>query len=276
MTTIIIPDIHQAFSWVEPALEYLNTKYNYDEVIFLGDYFDNFGDIPLHAGHTASWLQKSIYDPKRVHLLGNHDMPYLAKGNSSQWCPGFTSSKSIVINNVLTPGDWSKFKAAHFSQDFLFSHAGFHPDIVSHPITGIPTAEQLVIDAQKALQRVIMGDYDKLFLPGSRMAEPTKGGITWCDWDDEFLPIDGINQIVGHTPSPETTLEPKHLMTNLSQNWCLDRCGRNYFIGILIDGKLTFTTKERINNEIQNSNLHRGTPESSDESRGQTSSAEES
>jgi hypothetical protein len=26
------------------------------------------------------------------------------------------------------------------------------------------------------------------------------GGVVWADWNTEFVPIEGLNQVVGHTP----------------------------------------------------------------------------
>jgi hypothetical protein len=37
----------------------------------------------------------------------------------------------------------------------------------------------------------------------SRGGSFAKGGITWQDFDTDFVPIEGVNQIVGHTPHPQ-------------------------------------------------------------------------
>lgn len=72
---LAIGDIHQA-----PNLEQIEAtiaRENPDRVIFVGDYFDQWHDHPDHAAKTARWLKQSLADPKRVHLLGNHDLHYL-------------------------------------------------------------------------------------------------------------------------------------------------------------------------------------------------------
>lgn len=255
MTTIVIPDIHNQVGWIEPALEFLKKKHNYDEVVFLGDYFDSFYDVAFNAQATAVWLKQSLTHSDRIHLLGNHDMPYMVPGNPSLWCPGFSRGKLNVIRSTLTNEDWEKFRGAYYSQGYLFSHAGFHPDLITHPVNGIPTPENLVIQAAEGLKQVRGGVWHLLYLPGRRMGELRNGGITWQDWDDEFKPVEGINQIVGHTPSRETYDRPKVDLSNLSQNWCLDRCGDNHFIGIIEDGKISFTTRKKIEYERQNSSI---------------------
>ena len=47
MKTLVIPDVHQRINNVEWILE--NEK-GYDEVVFLGDWFDSFFDPPKVAG----------------------------------------------------------------------------------------------------------------------------------------------------------------------------------------------------------------------------------
>lgn len=242
MTTIVIPDIHNHWGWIEPALEILKKKYNYDEVVFLGDYFDSFHDSAFMAQGTAMWLKKSVNEPDRIHLLGNHDMPYM-HSNPCLYCPGFSQAKKNVINSNLTREDWDKFKPAYFTQDFLMSHAGFHPNLITHPVKGIPTPEELVGMADWGLNSIKTGIFHELFLPGSRMAEQRHGGITWQDWDDEFAPVDGVNQIVGHTPGRE----PRAIVNNLSKSYCID--ARGEYIGVIIDGELSFEQRKNLKNE---------------------------
>jgi len=53
MRSLIIPDIHHH---TENADYWLNSQ-RHDRVIFLGDYFDNFGDNESDARLTARWLR---------------------------------------------------------------------------------------------------------------------------------------------------------------------------------------------------------------------------
>lgn len=238
MTTIIISDIHNRVNWIEKGLLKLKDIYNYDEVVFLGDYFDNFGDCPFVAGGTAIWLKESLRHSDRIHLLGNHDMPYMIPHNDSLWCPGYSVPKSRAVRNILTDEMWEKFRPAYFTQGYLLSHAGFNPKLVEHPITGIPDQNGLVLLAEEGLKRVKTGLSHPLFLAGSRMSEPYIGGITWCDWNDEFVGIPGINQIVGHTPNQKIQ---KIEMSSL--NYCMDT--HNQHFGIIKDGELSFVLRSQ-------------------------------
>lgn len=234
MTTIVISDIHNSVDWIESTLAELYTKYTYDEVVFLGDYFDSFGDNFTHALKTAKWLKQSLEQKNRVHLMGNHDMPYRFPYNEAVWCPGYHPSKKETIRSVLTAEDWDKCKGAYYSNGFVFSHAGFHPDVITCPVTGPLSPEALVSAAADGLEQIKSGLANALYLPGSRMGEARIGGITWADWDDEAVVYPGISQVVGHTPGKFV----RELQTPEDVMFALDT--RNKHIGVIIDGKITF------------------------------------
>jgi len=46
----------------------------------------------------------------------------------------------------------------------------------------------------------------------------TVGGIFWCDFNAEFEPIEGLNQIFGHTAGKN--IRVRH--TETSKNFCID------------------------------------------------------
>ena len=68
MKLLIIPDLHEArnLDAVENALR----REQPTRTIFLGDYFDQFGDTPDDASRTARWLKASLAETNRVHPLG--------------------------------------------------------------------------------------------------------------------------------------------------------------------------------------------------------------
>lgn len=240
MTTIIISDIHNHVSWIERGLEKLKKDLNYDEVVFLGDYFDDFGDDPFAVKGTAHWLQQSLQHKDRIHLLGNHDMPYMCPINPSLCCPGYNPDKGRAVRSVMTEADWSHLKAAYFTQGFVLSHAGFQEDVVDHPLTGLPDEGGLIALSISALAQVKTGLPHPLFLPGSRMGADNTGGVTWCDWDDEFQAYAGISQIVGHTPGKKV----RQLVGLNCVNYCMDT--NNQHIGIITDGVVEFKLRSQL------------------------------
>lgn len=74
MRTLIIPDLHHH---MENAERWFATQ-GFERAIFLGDFFDDFGDGLEDAKHTALWLRNRIESaPADVFLLGD---PLLGAG----------------------------------------------------------------------------------------------------------------------------------------------------------------------------------------------------
>lgn len=197
-TTLVIPDIHNNFAQAEAWIRYFDTRFpeRVSQVVFLGDYFDDFGDTPEIALGVAEWLKHSIQQPNRVHLIGNHDLAYLAPAAFTR-CSGFETRKLEVITPILDEMPRTAFRAALEVDGWLLSHAGFHPTHVAGHC-----AAELVELADSALRQLWTGDQPALFAAGyARGGSAPVGGITWLDWSKEFRPTIGLHQIVGHTPA---------------------------------------------------------------------------
>jgi hypothetical protein len=162
----------------------------------LGDYFDDFGDTPRLAAETAYWLAYSLRQPDRIHLLGNHDLPYLYPGNARLFCPGFTAEKQLEIEHQLRNAPCDRLQLAHCGHGWLFTHAGFAGRFAE----GEPP-ESLATKANNLLTHLAEGHHEPWLVPGVACggSEPV-GGVTWLDWNTEFWPVPGLHQIVGHTP----------------------------------------------------------------------------
>lgn len=237
MKSVIISDLHNRVDWIDDFV----SKTDYDELIFLGDYFDSWGDTVAGATKTANWLKWALDNYQNTTwLLGNHDMPYRFPWNTYLSCPGWTPLKSRAVNEIITQEDWAKFKLVHVTQGFVLSHAGILEDIFTHPIKGLSIStiedeckEALVKASNGVPSPVTSAGRDRggsVSLPG--------GGITWCDWNS-LEPIPGFTQIVGHTIGDfvRTQYHPA------GTNYCIDT--NNNDIGIIEDGR--FST---INNPI--------------------------
>jgi hypothetical protein len=192
---LAIGDIHNQVDKVD---EWLKRFPDYD-VIFTGDYFDDYHDNPEIARRTALWLKDSLSKPNRIHLIGNHDFPYMTNGKV--YCPGFTPEKNEAVKGVLTENDWSKFKFYHRQYDFWFSHAGFTLYWFGNPVTGKLDVDKIDELIEQDLSQI----YGKLThgrlwaADRYRGGMHRKGGLLWNDWRNlDYIP--GINQIVGHTP----------------------------------------------------------------------------
>lgn len=221
MRALIIPDLHNG---TEHADHWLRSQ-SYDRVIFLGDFFDNFGDDASDARLAAAWLRARMESSDDVMLLGNHDAAYMFAQVDAMYCPGFTKAKAKAINEILKPRHWQRFKLAHIEQGWLLSHAGFHPTW-----TRTPTTKRFIEDCADVLEKAARGVVDPLLGCGYDRGGPQPiGGPLWLDWDS-LVPIRGINQIVGHTPGTEV----RERRSKDSRNYCLDV--RNGAVAALLEG----------------------------------------
>lgn len=253
MKTIIIPDLHNRVDLVEPALSSPALQ-PYNNVVFLGDYFDDFYDTPQDAANSAMWLKQSLHKPNRIHLLGTHDIWYRFPDNPFVIASGNTEEKSDAINHIITEKDWNMIRLYYYEQDFLMTHAGVHSYLIGQYalknkqifdkyIVGnnLQLSTQEIIDriikpaTEEGLEDIKNNIMNSWFKVGfARFGAQKVGGITWLDWQKEFQPIPDLNQIVGHS---ELQI-PEQKSTHNSKNYCLDT--KNRHIGILEDGELTY------------------------------------
>jgi hypothetical protein len=208
MNIIVIGDIHN--HWVqaeEIACLYDKTH----RVVFVGDYFDDFGDTAIDADQTARWLKESLDKPNRIHLMGNHDINYSylnymvdANGHPQNIynCSGYDMKKDDAINRIMTNSDWNKIKLAHFENGFWFSHAGFHPNWFEHPIKGM--GNEVILEK---LDKANHDYYDRVWnetigaVGRCRGGMQKFGGILWLDDQRESTLISNFKQVYGHTPT---------------------------------------------------------------------------
>ncbi len=220
MKILIIPDIHNRINWIEPFL----SSQKYDKVIFLGDYFDDFGDTLQDIKKVVRWLKQSLQFKNRIHLFGTHDMWYRYPFNPCLIASGNTGAKSEVINKIMNESDWNLLQFYCFEQNHLLTHAGLHPSFVknNNPLDSL----EMLIDQAKI--EILEGAIDPILDAGfARGGRNPFGGITWLDWHEEFEIIPNLNQIVGHTE----VKAPIEKSTGDSSNYCLDTKSR--YIGIL-------------------------------------------
>jgi hypothetical protein len=229
MKWLVIPDVHQRIGLVDKILKHET----YDAVVWLGDFFDNFNDTVLEAAKTARWLKRRMEEhPEDLFVLGNHDAHYAFPFDGFR-CSGYTYDKMKTIREVLSINEWNRFNLFVQVDDWTMSHAGFHSDL-AHPKTGFKDIEWMAAQENSALEQASYGKVHPWLAAGvSRGGWMATGGVNWLDWDNEFKPVPGLNQIVGHTPHEE----PQRRRRDGSINWGLDTHNRHY--GVIQDGILT-------------------------------------
>ena len=198
MRTIVIGDIHHQWYSAEKLLR----KVPHDQVVFLGDYFDDYGDNPDIAKDTAKWLAYSLRQPNRIHLMGNHDLPYAC---SHILCPGYGYDKALAIQEVMTHDLWGQVEFHYWADDWLLTHAGLHPIFCHRPDQDC-TREYLrhFLKEQSLGAKMALKAEERHWYfwvgPARGGHDYAVGGLLWLDFRNEFFPIAGLNQIVGHTP----------------------------------------------------------------------------
>lgn len=176
MKTLIIGDLHGKWRIVETALA---TKHN---IIFIGDYLDSFTiKISDQIKTLDMVLDAAIKEPERVQALrGNHELSY-EKGGEYR-CSGWNPITNDHVTDRI-----EKFKILKdfvWLDNILVSHAGVSQNLLKrHKRTLIEYLE----------------DKNFMQIGHSRGGSDLHGGIYWCDWFEEFKPIPGLTQVVGHT-----------------------------------------------------------------------------
>ena len=141
--------------------------------------------------------------------MGNHCTSYIFDNNIHFRCSGYAQTKSIAINDVLTNEDKSKFGVYHIDQNHVFSHAGLtNQKWKEYSAKFDQKPEQTYLQffdevmsyfVQHDIRRARYNENAELFAAGwDRGGTSRYGGMNWVDWRN-LAPINGINQIVGHS-----------------------------------------------------------------------------
>ena len=203
---LILSDIHHRRARAQSIID----KVPHDELVLLGDYFDNYNDTVQDAVDTAEWLtEKILGKPNTFAMIGNHDAAYVFPQNLHLYCKGHSHEKSDAINKVLTSEYKDKLKVYHITQGYVCSHAGLtNQKWKEYSAKFDQKPEQTYLQffdevmsyfVQLDIRRARYNENAELFAAGwDRGGTSRYGGMNWVDWRN-LAPINGINQIVGHS-----------------------------------------------------------------------------
>lgn len=230
MLTLLIPDLHHRTEFADT----IAARELAERIVVLGDCLDDFHDGPLDAERTARWMRRRLEDQWEL-LLGNHDLPY-GFWHEQHWCPGYSRPKAVAVKRQMTREFWRRTRLWTWVGPWLVSHAGLHPSFIPPVGTGRSTRDALDVLHAEVTDLLHRGETHPLLQAGrSRGFENPHGGVLWMDWE-ELAPVDGLHQVVGHTPSPAVRLKGGPL----SHNVCLDVSATCY---ALVDGAGRLTVK---------------------------------
>jgi hypothetical protein len=111
-----------------------------------------------------------------------------------------------MINDIVSRKDWNKMKWFHILDGkWLVSHAGLHKCYLPEKIAKLHKDRPKFFSE---LESYLTSECHKAFRQESWVSHAGHsrgglqrvGGLIWCDFEREFYPVQGLNQIVGHTP----------------------------------------------------------------------------
>lgn len=196
MLVNIIPDVHGDNIW----------KYFIDEscdkIIFLGDYVDSFtiqNSIMINNLLDIIEFKKQNED-KVILLWGNHDIQYLYYPESEYQCSGIRPEIAFTFKHIFKENE-HLFQYAYQYKNWIFTHAGiqnnwFHDRFKGNPLINI--ADQLNNPNNRNQKESL---YQVGYMRGGM--KHNVGGILWCDKQELKKPLEGFNQVVGHTQVSE-------------------------------------------------------------------------
>lgn len=228
---LIITDIHQDIRKAEYILE----KENYDICVNAGDEFDSFiYDTGADVEKTCNFIKKYIFKDNFYFIFGNHDLHYLYN-NKYTICSGYEKRKDNLIKfhlNKQLPDIRNKFLHYLFVDEFLITHAGLNQNHLPTNLN-INNKEELIkwLDREVYLTKLHLesgGTYWTYRAGQARGGSQKFGGWCWADWHEEIEPINGLNQICGHTTQRDYKVAVK--IGENSINYCADTNLSQYII----------------------------------------------
>lgn len=209
MKILCVGDIH-AKPWVVHAVELL--KDDYDRIIFLGDYVDDWGATP-DLSREALEAVFYFYHQNRfkvVVLRGNHDFSeYYGYTKREFMCSGFNIGTHNLCQQIYRD-NWHRLYTAYivhgnseeFGNDWWISHAGITNGWYRQwgeywdSLTFDQKTRSSLLDTEEFLAQVG-------FARGGGSLNPSP---IWADERElKANPKPFVNQIVGHTPVKTVT-----------------------------------------------------------------------
>ncbi len=166
------------------------------DLVFLGDFLDAYEkDATRRAQLECVDMVRDLHAKGKARFVrGNHDWSYdpARRGWASGYANGLYDDLGDDRRRWLAEGDE---RVIRLGSDIVVSHAGITRSLWDK--------HQLTLDTvvQRAHEEVQRGQASDWFFAIGRIRggfEPI-GGPLWCDWDNEFEPVPGVRQVVGHT-----------------------------------------------------------------------------
>jgi predicted phosphodiesterase len=214
MKTAVVGDLHGKYELVEKLLQWDHN------IVFIGDYLDSFDRKAIEQIRTLDLILEAVItsDGKVKALRGNHEMAYVNPARMA--CSG----NSNEVATALMSRDLSPLLDYLWVEDnILLTHAG--------------VSQRLLTNLKQTVGQYIgTGQFEQI--GRSRGGYDVVGGLYWCDWWQEFLPVEGIRQVVGHSAFRPVDADPGIVTKGENYNIdCLDRVSQ---VLIIEDGVISY------------------------------------
>lgn len=190
--------------------------HQYDKIIFVGDYVDSFkvGNVEMKSNLSDIIHLKRVLGDKVVLLLGNHDISYIVP---NQWCSGYRPEMKHDFYQLFSE-NLELFKIAHEETDssggkWIWTHAGvtsgWYKELLDSMFNPRYRFAELIKEFDPSTKSVseILNKAWELRMDTLFNVDSYSGGMSsWAGpiWVRppmlNYWPMEGYNQIVGHTP----------------------------------------------------------------------------
>ena len=240
MNILIIPDIHGRSFWEEAINDVTEHRREFDEVVFLGDYFDPYPTEDISECQAISNWER-LYDTlfgtylmcAPVFLIGNHDAHYISKVFAAKATSSRKSERHLHTIEGIFEDRHRMFQVAFDTtiggKKVLFTHAGInrgwaerHKDLV-----GTVSADSLNNLTKSDEGWLALSDVGEV-----RGGWAKTGGPMWADVSEHYdadgkpYAIDGYDfEIFAHTRKDEPVINASFAMLDARRPFILaDDC----------------------------------------------------
>ncbi len=200
MKVLFVGDVHNHM-YMFKDVEKLDIKYNFDRIIFLGDYVDDwFTDNHNSLETLSNVINLKINSPEKyTFLLGNHELSYLGYPCSGHQYELDNLVRLKLIENIDNFELYTTIELNN--KTYYCSHAGFTNEYLIEELQPNDT------NWQDNIHLLNKNKLDKLHLltPCSayRGGKYPYSSFVWADMRELLYYQDELlipNQIIGHTP----------------------------------------------------------------------------
>ena len=133
MKILVIPDIHLKTKILDKAREIMHTVSDIDNIVCLGDIFDDFGqqdNSELYKKTFDAVIDFDLEFPNTLWCYGNHDISYVWKLFQSGYSYIAEADVKQYIQEFQNQFK-DRYKYVHKIDDVVFSHGGISYDFVA-------------------------------------------------------------------------------------------------------------------------------------------------